>query len=162
MIDRNRHQKLHQVATVRRRESISLGNVSRRLKIPIRQLQLLENEFEDLPVSMIYRWAHGLRVPAYEILLDDQLSDLTSIAPALRDRGRMVRIMKTVEAIRVETEGSGAVCLVQNLRSQLLEVMPELDSIVAWPRIGTRRNSDDYGRIALDVFRDPSEVDLDS
>jgi transcriptional regulator with XRE-family HTH domain len=162
MIDRKQQQKWHQVATVRRRESISLRNVSRRLGIPIRQLQLLENEFQDLPVSMIYRWARALRVPVYEILLDDQMDDLFSITPALRDRARMVRIMKTVEAIRMEAEDSGISFLVENLRSQLLEVMPELDSVTSWPRFGTRRNSDEYGRIALDVFQETSEVESDS
>jgi hypothetical protein len=147
---------------VRRRESIALRSVSKKLGIPARQLQSLENEFEDLPISMIYRWAQALKVPVHELLLEDQLDDESAIAPSLRDRARMVRIMKTVEAIRVATEHSGVSRLVDNLREQLLQIMPELGSITSWPQYGRRRSGEDYGRTALQVFPDLSELGDDT
>ena len=75
MIDKNR-TKRHQVATVRKREGMSLSRVAKRLGVTRRDARLLEDESQDLRISMIYRWAHALDVPVSEILMisDERLS----------------------------------------------------------------------------------------
>jgi hypothetical protein len=103
---------------------------------------------------MIYRWANAMNVPVHEVLLDN---DLAELAPQIRDRARMVRIMKTLESIRVASESESVSRLADNLREQLLQIMPELSAITPWPQYGSSRGRDDLGRIAMQIFHDPLE-----
>jgi hypothetical protein len=140
---------------------MSVRIAAQRLGVPPRQVEEMENESQDLPVSMLYRWANALRVPVHEVLLDNDLEGISSLSPLLRDRANMVRIMKTLESIRAEAEGTGVRRQIENLRTQLLEIMPELDSITPWPQFGYKRGYDDFGRIAIQTVPDPTADELD-
>ena len=157
MIDKNRTQR-HQVATVRKREGMSLSRVAKRLGVTRRDARLLEDESQDLRISMIYRWAHALDVPVSEILM---ISDDDRPISNLQNRSKLVLAMKTVESMRQNCElDERTRRLVEELRKQLLNVMPELDDVKSWPRNGTRRGLDDLGKAASFVFSEPTgEID---
>jgi hypothetical protein len=73
-------------------------------------------------------------------------------------RSRMVKLMKTVAAIRDRARDPGVARMVTMLVEQILEIMPELADVSPWPAPGQRRTLDDVGRAARsvvseDVFR---------
>ena len=60
-------------------------------------------------------------------------------SPNVKCRGAMLKVMKTVRSIE-ERVGSEPTCyLVQGLVTQLIEMMPELASVDAWPSVAKRR-----------------------
>jgi hypothetical protein len=63
-------------------------------------------------------------------------------------RAQMLRIMKTARAIRAQARSESANRLARLLIGQLIELMPELKEVAAWPTVGHRRTADEMGRIA--------------
>src|ERR1700759_2598119 len=86
---------LHRIQQVRRRQGISMRTASRRLGLDARTIELQERETTDLRLSDLHRWQVALEVPVSELLVeaDDPL------VGSVRDRARLVRIMKTATAI---------------------------------------------------------------
>ena len=109
---------------------------------------------EFLRITDLHRWQEVLEVPVAELLVegDGQLS-----GPVL-ERSRMVKLMKTVAAIRERTEGQPVGRMVTMLVEQILEIMPELADVTPWHTVGQRRTLDDVGRtgrmvVSEEVFR---------
>jgi hypothetical protein len=63
-------------------------------------------------------------------------------------RAQMLRIMKTARALRSQARSESEARLARLLISQLIEIMPELKEVAAWPTVGHRRTADELGRIA--------------
>ena len=59
----------------------------------------------------------------------------------------MVRLMKTVAAIKERSQSQGIQRMAQMLVEQLLEIMPELEEVSAWHNYGQRRSLDEYGAV---------------
>jgi hypothetical protein len=68
----------------------------------------------------------------------------------------MVKLMKTVAAIRERSKDPNVARMVDMLVEQILEIMPELSDVTPWHAVGQRRTSDDLGRTACRVV--PEEV----
>jgi transcriptional regulator with XRE-family HTH domain len=148
-------KRLHRVATVRRQEGMSKRSVARKLKVSIRDVDELENEFRDLSIETLYRWAAVLKVPVIELLLP--LSEETPTY--LKQRGQLVQMMKTVEMLRKEQHSTTVKRLIGNLRRLLLAIMPELVEVRAWPKDGAARCNDRISRIELHVVRDSGDFE---
>ena len=58
----------------------------------------------------------------------------------------MIKVMKTAATILEGAQASETKMLAERLVAQLLEVMPELEGVSAWPAVGQRRSLDEVGR----------------
>jgi transcriptional regulator with XRE-family HTH domain len=143
---------LHRISAVRRQQGMSLRRISRQTRTNIHRLELEERENTDLPLSRLYWWQEVLEVPVADLLVD---TDASLSAPVL-ERDRMVRIMKTAAAILEKADNPRVMRLAETLRSQLLEMMPELEGVAAWHSVGQRRTLDELGRIAEHTYPDDS------
>jgi transcriptional regulator with XRE-family HTH domain len=146
------NQPLHRISAVRRQQGMSLRRISRQSRTNIHRLELEEQETTDLPLSRLYWWQEILEVPVADLLVD---TDASLSAPVL-ERARMVRIMKTAAAILEKADNPRVARLAETLRSQLLEMMPELEGVAAWHSVGQRRTLDEVGRIAEHTYPDDS------
>jgi transcriptional regulator with XRE-family HTH domain len=148
-------QPLQRLAMVRRQQGISRRTVARRLNLGIEQVRQQECETADLPLSTIYAWQKVLDVPINELLVEatDAL-----VAPIL-ERSQLVRLMKTVLAIRQQARQQSIRRMAQTMCDQLVEIMPELAHIGPWHAVGKRRRLTELGMAAQrhlteDVFLD--------
>lgn len=135
---------LHRLAQVRRREGVSRRTVARRLNLDIAQVKSQEQESADLPLSTLYRWQEVLDVPVAELLVEsgDPLS-----GPVLK-RAQMVRLMKTARSILERAQQVSIRRMAQMLIEQLIEIMPELETVTPWHAVGQRRTRAELGQAA--------------
>jgi transcriptional regulator with XRE-family HTH domain len=134
---------LHRLATVRKQQGISLGNVARQLGVSTEAVGDQEEEMTDLPLSLVYAWQKILDVPAVELLVDSD----APFSPPVLNRARLVRVMKTAATIRERAQSHAVKTLVSTLIDDLLEIMPELREVVAWNIVGQRRALDELGQV---------------
>jgi transcriptional regulator with XRE-family HTH domain len=142
---------LHRLAEVRRLEGISRKTVARHLGIDVTDVKSAEEGSTDLPLSLLYRWQQILNVPITELLVAPD----SSLAKPIMERARLVRLMKTAVAIVEQAEEAKIRRLAQRMVDGLVAIMPELKEVRAWPTIGRRRQSDEWGRAAERIFPDP-------
>jgi transcriptional regulator with XRE-family HTH domain len=139
-------QQLNRVQEARRNQGWSLRTAARRLGTDIRTVRQLEDPHADLRLSEVYLWQRALDVPLEDLcLLDDQ-----PVESPVQKRSVMVRVMRTARTIESQELSESQRTNVQNLIAQLLEVMPELAEVVAWPAVGQRRS-----------LEEPSQRDLE-
>src|SRR3990172_8472827 len=141
---------LHRIAEARRRQGVSLRSVARRLNKSAEQVRQLEEPTSDMLVSELYQWQQALEVPIVDLLVDCQ----APLSQPVLTRARLLRIMKTVRAIRETTKCVSIDRMATMLEQQLLEVMPELKDVSAWHSVGQRRSHDEAGRTAERVIPD--------
>lgn len=108
------------------------------------EVRAQEAEEKDILLSELYRWQSVLDVPLEELLKDPQ----DALSPRVMMRARMLRVMKTARALRAQSRSESERRLSKLLISQLIEIMPELKEVAAWPTVGHRRTADEVGRIA--------------
>jgi transcriptional regulator with XRE-family HTH domain len=142
---------LHRIADTRRRQGISVRSAARRMQTSMEQVRRQENPSCDMLLSDLRRWQQALEVPIGELLVD---SDSPLSEPVLT-RARLLRIMKTVRAIKESAASPSIQRFSTMLEQQLIELMPELHDVSAWHSVGQRRSPDELGRTAERVFPDP-------
>lgn len=142
--------KLHRVATVRQEQDVSLRSAARRSGWSLSQVGALEDETRDLNISDLLRWQQVLEVPLHDLLSDPGAS---LSAPVMR-RAQMLRLMKSVTSLAENVKSERSQRLVTMMRQQLVEIMPELEQVTAWPSVGQRRSADELGRAAERSFGD--------
>ncbi|MDR2346137.1 MAG: hypothetical protein LBE18_08740 [Planctomycetaceae bacterium] len=139
-----RMNKFHRIAAVRLEHGVSLESAAKRLRIDIAEAKEQENELTDLKLSQLYQWRNVLEVSAGELVLEpDEIP-----ANPIRNRCQLVRLMKTVRSIIIEAKSEVVLILARQLESQLIELMPELATIAAWPSIGQSRDHHSPGTAA--------------
>lgn len=141
---------LHRIKEVRQQQGVSLRRVGQVLHTDIRELRREEEKTSDLPLSRLYQWQQALEVPVAELLVD---SGAPLSTPVLQ-RARLVRIMKTVAAIREKAQTPSIQRLADTLVDQILEIMPELKEVNPWHSVGQRRSLEEYGRIVERTYSD--------
>lgn len=141
---------LHRIRTVRLQQGVSMRTAARHTGVDVRQLRLQEQETTDLRLSDLRKWQKALDVPLSELVVepDDGLS-----APVM-ERARMVRVMKTVAAIRARSKSVNIQRMAEMLSEQLAEIMPELAEVSPWHNYGQRRSLDECGRIMEQTYSD--------
>lgn len=142
--------RLQKLSEARRRQGLSVRCVAQRLGRTVSEVRAQEDEQADLLISELYRWQAALEVPVEELLEepDDALSN------CVLTRARMLKVMKTAQAIRRQARSEAERRLARLLTEQLLEIMPELKEVAAWPAVGHRRRADEMGRIAENPISD--------
>jgi transcriptional regulator with XRE-family HTH domain len=145
-----RQTRLQKLSEARRRQGLSVRCVAQRLGRTVGEVRAQESEQADLLISELYRWQAALEVPIEELLEepDDALSN------SVLTRARMLKVMKTAMAIRRQARSEAERRLARLLTEQLLEIMPELKEVAAWPAVGHRRRADEMGRIAENPISD--------
>jgi len=138
-----RYTFLHRIAEVRLQQGVSLRNISRRTGLPVRELRDQEQPQSNLTLRDLHIWKDALEVPLEHLLIDRDLS----VSESVRSRALLIRIMKTVILLREIMVSRRLVIILDVLREQLVELMPELRHIHGWPSLGTRRGNDEFGRI---------------
>ena len=136
-------QRLHRIRTVRRQQGISLRTAARHMGSNVRETRDQEDESTDLRLSDLYRWQEALEVPLEDLLVE---SDKPLSRP-VKERARMVRVMKTASAILELTPPGQLRRFAQMLVDQLVDLMPELKEVGPWHSVGQRRSLEDFGRI---------------
>lgn len=131
---------LHQLSRIRQREGVSLRAMARRLGTDVQTVRRQEETSSDMRLSELYDWQEALGVPMSELL-----SDSDSMADPIRHRAQMVRLMKTVAAIQERAKQPAIQRMAQMLHEQMIELMPELESITAWNAVGHRRSATELG-----------------
>ena len=149
---------LHRLAQIRQREGISRRTIARRLELEVADVKKQEKANADLLLSHLYQWQEVLDVPIAELLVEtgDPLSK-----PVLK-RARLVRLMKTARTILQRAQQTSIRRMAQVMIDQLLELMPELETVTPWHAVGQRRTRAELGQAAerhlsFDWFRAPVE-----
>ena len=137
-------QPLHRIQEVRLQQEVSLRAAARQLGMHIPRVKLQEQETSDLRITELHRWQEVLEVPLPELLAEQD----EPLSRNVRDRARMIRLMKTVHAILERAQTPAIKAMAQELVEQLLATMPELKDVSPWHDIGQRRTSKDLGRTA--------------
>ena len=151
MIVSNERKRYHRVATVRKLEGMSTPRAATRLGVPASHVERLEDEYIDLPLSLLYAWQQALDVPMGELLIGG--ADATP--EGIWDRAKLLKAMKTVGSVLEVTEDSAVETMAKNLRNELIQIMPELQDVKPWPRAGTPRKPHEcFGRILEQPFND--------
>ncbi|HJN66272.1 MAG: helix-turn-helix domain-containing protein [Pirellulales bacterium] len=147
---------LHRIREIRAQHDVSLRSLARKMHVPVREIRAQEDPTCDLPLTAVYRWQKALNVPAAEILVepDDRLSTPVNI------RARLLRMMKTVVTILEKDQPERTRNLLENLRTDILAVMPEVAHIDHWHGSGGPKGSDDIAAAVLrqisdELLRDP-------
>jgi len=146
---------LHRIHEVRKQQGVTLRTVARRLDISIDEARLQESTDYNLSLSDLYRWQKALGVPVAHLLVD---LDAPLSAPVL-ERARLLKMMKTVLAIRESAECEPVRRMANMLADQLTELMPELVNVSPWHTVGQRRTLDECGRIAERTYSERLLVD---
>jgi hypothetical protein len=149
---------LHRIADVRRRQGISLRSAARRMHTSIDQVRRQEDPSCDMLLSELVRWQEALDVPIADLLVESN----APLSEPIMTRARLLRIMKTVRAIKETATSSSIQRFATMLEQQLVELMPELKDVAAWHSIGQRRAPSELGRTAERVipdsfFHDPTQ-----
>ncbi len=149
---------LHRLAQIREREGVSRRTIARRLHLDVADVKTQEQENADLLLSHLYEWQKVLDVPIGELLVES--SDPLSM-PVLK-RARLVRLMKTARTILERAQQASIRRMAQVLIDQLLEIMPELETVNPWHAVGQRRTRAELGQAAqrhlsFDWHRAPAE-----
>jgi hypothetical protein len=135
---------LHRVASARHRQGVSMRSAARRLGITVEKVREQEEPSYDLTLSELRAWQHVLEVPINDLLVD---CEAPLSAPVLT-RARLLKVMKTVRAIKEANKCVSIDRMATMLEQQLIEVMPELKDVAAWHSVGQRRSHDELGRTA--------------
>lgn len=135
---------LQHVGDARRRQGLSVRCVAQRLNMSVGEVRAQEETDSDMSLSQLYRWQAVLDVPMEELLAEPE----DTLSSRVLTRARMLRVMKTARALRAQARSEGEQRLAKSLISQLIEIMPELKEVAAWPTVGHRRSADEMGRIA--------------
>jgi transcriptional regulator with XRE-family HTH domain len=136
-------EALQQVGEARRRQGLSIRCIAQRLGLSVNEVRAQEEADADMTLSELYRWQSVLDVPLEELLADPQ----DALSPRVLMRARMLRVMKTAQALRAQARSESERRLARLLIDQLIEIMPELKEVAAWPTVGHRRTADEVGRI---------------
>lgn len=137
-------RSLHRIADVRKRQGISARSAARRMHTSIDQVRRQEEPGCDLLVSELLRWQQALEVPVGDLLVENE----APLSEPVLTRARLLRIMKTVRAIKETATSNSIQRFASMLEEQLVEVMPELKDVAAWHSIGQRRSPNELGRTA--------------
>lgn len=135
---------LHRIAEARRQQGISARSAARRLRTTMDQIRRQEDPLCDMALSDLYRWQRALQVPIAELLVDSE----SPLSEPVLTRARLLRVMKTVRAIKESAGTAPILRFATMLEQQLIEMMPELRDVDAWHSVGQRRSPSELGRAA--------------
>lgn len=141
-------KKLHQIAAIRRNQNISIVSCAKKLGISIEEARMQEHPTSDLTLTQLLAWKEVLDVPLSE-LLGQSDEDLEN---PVRNRALMIKVMKTAKQILQTARESRIHYMGETLIDQLVELMPELAEVSAWPDVGQSHENRNAGVAATRRF----------
>ena len=138
----------HQVAKVRRIQSVSLATCARKLGISINEARYQEQPTTDLTISQLMAWKEVLDVPLSELFgpIENELDN------PVRNRALLLKAMKSAKQIRRDSRESGIRSMADNMIEILLKMMPELAEVTAWPEVGQSHEARPLGMAVYRQF----------
>lgn len=108
----------------------------------MRELRDQEQPQSNITLRDLHIWKDALEVPLEHLLLDRDMS----VSESIQSRALLIRIMKTVISLKEIVVSQRPSILLDLLRQQLVELMPELRKIQGWPSSGSRIGDEEAGR----------------
>ncbi len=140
---------LHFIASTLRKQNATLAGCARRLGLTPAEAAAQTRPDADLTLSQLYAWRDVLDVPTSELLpLEDVVPD------PIRNRALLLRTMKTARQLQDLSRGTRLEPAVASLVDQLIELMPELAEVPAWPTVGQSRAPRESGSATRRVDAD--------
>lgn len=102
-----------------------------------------------ITLAQLFRWAEYLDTPVVELICDPD----DEMDPRVAMKATLIRAMKAVNSLE-EVSDQRATRLIQYLKEQLLDIMPELEGVKAFPIVGQRKNKEDLARIEEEQIQD--------
>lgn len=138
----------HAIAQVREREGVSIQKCAKLLGISVEEARRQENPATPLTAAQLGEWQRVLKVPLSELLGTevDELDD------PIRHRAEMLTIMKSAKSLRGMVRRPSEREMADNLIGQIVKLMPELETVSAWPKVGQSHEACRFGRAATDEF----------
>ncbi len=125
---------LHFIAATLRKQNATLAGCARRLGLAPAEAAAQTRPDADLTLSQLYAWRDVLDVPTSELL------PLENVVPdPIRNRALLLRTMKTARQLQDLSRGTRLERVAASLVDQLIELMPELAEVPAWPSVGQSR-----------------------
>lgn len=146
---------MHRVREVRREQGISIKRASQHLGVSVEEARRQEEPTTDLTMSQLFAWQKLCETPIADLLVEP---DCELSGPVLA-RARMVRVMKTVQAIMERTGQVSVKRLAQTLVNQLVELMPELKGVSSWHAVERRQSCNQNARILESNYLRPTDED---
>ncbi len=147
-------KELHRIQEVRREQGISIRRAAQLMQCTTEQARAMEQPTTDLTLAQVYEWQRVLDVPVADLLVEPD----EALSPLVLQRARMVRLMKTVQAIIERSNQPTVHRLAETLAHQLVEVMPELKGVTSWHSIERRKTCNQNARILeSDYLRGPDD-----
>ena len=145
--------KYHRLAEVREQEQVSRATIAKRLGVSVTTIRQQE-ESSDATLSTLFAWQQALKVPFDELVVEPS----QALSRSLETRARLIKVAKTVLLLLEQSEDITVQNIAQQLVDLLVDTMPELTNVTAWPSHGQPRDSSDFPRIqartiALDALR---------
>ena len=146
---------MQRLGIVRRQQGVSCRTLARRMNVDAEEVRRQEQPECDLTLSALYAWQKALEVPVGELLVESD----GSLATPVLERSQLLRLMKTVLAIRERAKQEPIRRMAETMIGQLIEIMPELEGVGAWHTVGQRRRMSELGvaaqrRLSDEVFID--------
>ena len=122
----------HQIAQVRESQGMSIQNCARKLGIPLQEAREQEKPTSDLTISQLIAWKEVLDVPLSELVgpFEDELQN------PIRNRAKLLKVMKSAKYIHQHTRESRIRTMAENQIDQILEIVPEFETVSPWPEVG--------------------------
>jgi hypothetical protein len=133
--------KLNCISEVIERERLSPRTLANRLNLTVTEVLAQADPSSDLTLSNLYRWQAALQVPMIELLVEID----SSLSPAVERRCQLLKAMRTVRSIQEQAQQETVQRMALQLVEQILDMMPELKEVSAWPSVGQRRTKDELG-----------------
>jgi hypothetical protein len=141
---------LHRIADVIRQEQVSIRTAAGRMNITESQALAEMNPACDMKLSDLYRWQAILKVPIAELLNEPD----AGFSPHVQFRSCLLKLMRTVRTIQQKARSTTIQTLTTQVAEQLIQMMPELKDVHAWPAVGQRRSLNELGKIVENQVSD--------
>lgn len=124
----------HYIAEAIENQGLSISYCARRLGLPSEEVIRQINPQSNLTLEQLFNWSEALDVPLPELLPFDAVT-----SDPIRNRALLLRIMKTARQLQRISHDTPLEYAVATLVAQLLELVPDFETVEAWPSVGKSR-----------------------
>ena len=148
---RERKIKRHYLKETFKNQGLSIAYCAKKMGISVEEaIRQMDPEY-NLSLRQMFAWSEALDVPLPELLpFDSRTSD------PIRNRGLLLRIVKTARTIQNLSKNTPVQYAAQTLVDQLLELIPEYANVEPWPTVGKSRAAKSEGVAARPIDSDLS------
>jgi len=138
---------LHRLAEVMEQEGVKPRTLANRIGTTEATVIKKSAPDYDMRLSELYQWQEALNVPVVELLVEAE----TTLSTPIELRTRLLKLMRSVRSIQEHSRNESVQTLAMQLSEQLMQMMPELKEVSAWPSVGQQRKLNELGAVAQNV-----------